>query len=231
MTIALSYSRLSDFRQCRLKFKMKYIDKEPNFQMKEEDKSIHLIRGGNVHKQLEQYVLAKLAGTPMTSYMQEVKQTAPVIDKIMENYGVMPENQVAVDKDFNKVSWFSKKAYFRVIFDLIGFGKDLLLVDYKTGKFRDYDPGNATQLGQLHLSALIGFAVWPEYTDCSTVYLYVDHKKSIPYAHIREESFEKMKAILVAEHELVNAETEFAPKQNQFCRWCDATPDQCKYAK
>ena len=47
--MALSYSRLSDFNQCPRKFYLKYVEKAANFQMKQEDKSIHLVRGDNVH--------------------------------------------------------------------------------------------------------------------------------------------------------------------------------------
>ena len=60
--ISLSWSRISDFRQCALKFKLKYIDKVSNMLLKDEDKGPQLIRGSNIHKALDEYVKTKLRG-------------------------------------------------------------------------------------------------------------------------------------------------------------------------
>jgi hypothetical protein len=198
--------------------------------MKDEDKSPHLVRGGNVHKQLENYVIQKLAGETPNPTMPEVVKTAPLIDRIMDNYNVMPENQIAIDENFRRVSWYDKSAYFRTIIDLIGFGKDLLLGDYKTGKFADYS-GSLEELGQLHMSAVVGMALWPEYDECNSLYLYVDHKRTIPCVLNREETFEQMKDNLIKEHELINAEEDFPENRNKYCQWCDATMSQCKHKR
>ena len=227
MTIALSWSRISDYRQCPAKFKLKYIDKASNFQMKDEDKSPALVRGSNIHKQLESYVQQKLNGNPPNVTLPEVLGTIPIIDKIMENYTVMPEKQIAIDVDFNEVSWYSKQAYFRVIYDLIGFGNDLLFIDYKTGKFTDYS-GNINNLGQLHMAALVGMALWPDYEQCNSIYLYVDHKKNIP-CKVQRSDFDHMKEQLQREHMEINEEDVFAPKKNQYCRWCPSTTLQCQF--
>jgi CRISPR/Cas system-associated exonuclease Cas4 (RecB family) len=227
--IALSWSRISDYRQCPHKFDLKYIQKVPNFQMKEEEKSPHLVRGGNVHKQLENYVVKKLKGEIPNVTMPEVLGTIPLIDNIMSNYNVIPENQIAIDENFKITDWYSKTAYFRVIYDLIGFGKSLLLVDYKTGKLSDYS-GSMDELGQLHFSALIGMSLWPEYDRCDTVYLYVDHKKPVKISFDRSD-LEPMKEKLIEEHRLINEEQEFKPTRNQFCKWCDSTRQQCINSK
>ena len=55
MAIALSWSRLSDYLQCPLKFKLKYLTKE--FPPEDFEKSVHLVKGAQYHKQLEDYVL------------------------------------------------------------------------------------------------------------------------------------------------------------------------------
>lgn len=77
---ALSHSRLSDFNQCPLKFKLKYIDKAVNFQM-DATKSPHLVRGGNVHKALENYIIKVNAGEQniSESSLPEVEATKPFI--------------------------------------------------------------------------------------------------------------------------------------------------------
>jgi hypothetical protein len=225
--MALSWSRISDYRLCPAKFKKKYIEKLPNFQLKDEDKSPHLVRGGNVHKQLEKYVIQKLCGEVPEPTMPEVIKTAPLIDKIMENYNVLPENQIAIDEYFNRVSWYDKNAYFRVIYDLIGFGKDLLLGDYKTGKFADYS-GSLDEMGQLHMAGVVGMALWPEYDECSSLYIYVDHRRTVPCTFSRKDSFDRMKENLIKEHENINSDEDFLEKKNKYCGWCEATHEQCK---
>lgn len=224
--IALSWSRISDYRQCPRKFYLKYLEKAPNFQLKDEDKSPQLVRGGNIHKGLERYVIERLNGKSPVLTTPEIIATAPLIDRIMENYSVHPERQIAIDSNFKEVSWYAKDAWFRVIYDLIGFGNDLLLGDYKTGKFSDYS-GSMNELGQLHLSALVGFSLWPEYEDCSTLYIYVDHKKTIPCQFKRNDSFKIMQDKLVAEHAVINSDIDFLEKKNPYCKWCEGTAEQC----
>jgi len=226
--IALSYSRISDYRQCPGKFKLKYLDKAPNFQIKDEDKSPALVRGGNIHKSLENYVISKLNGTEYNVTMPEVMGTTPLIDKIMDNYNVMPEKQIAIDENFKEVSWFAKNAYFRVILDLIGFGNDLFLGDYKTGKLTDYI-GTDDKLGQLHMSALVGLSLWEEYESCTSVYIYVDHKIPVPIKVVRDD-IKQMKEALIREHYEINSDIVFACKKNQYCKWCPATKSQCSFA-
>lgn len=68
--IALSWSRLSDYQQCPLKFKLKYIEKDKMFK-EDESQSPHLVRGSNVHKALENYVVQKQSNGEM-----EVKITS-----------------------------------------------------------------------------------------------------------------------------------------------------------
>ena len=227
--IALSWSRISDFRQCPAKFKFKYIDKATNFQLKDEQKSPALVRGGNIHAQLDNYVKAKKKNEIVTITLPEVLATTKLVDQIMDQYQVEPEHQIAIDENFKVVSWYDKQAYFRVIYDLIGFGTDLFLGDFKTGKFADYN-GSIKCMGQLHLSALVGLSLWTDYELCTTAYIFVDHKRCIPWKHKRSD-LPEMKDRLIAEHQLINAEEEFAPKQNQYCKWCQATREQCVYSK
>lgn len=227
--IALSYSRISDYRQCPHKFRLKYIDKVPNFQLKDEDKSPALVRGGNIHKDLERYVTMKREGVVYEPTLPEVIGATPLIDMLYANYNLYPERQIAIDENFKEVSWYDKNAYFRVIYDLVGFGNDLFLGDYKTGKMTDYS-GSMSELGQLHMSAVVGMSLWSEYSECSTVYIYVDHKKTIP-VKFKQESLDPMKEKLQIEHDIINCDVNFMEKRNQYCKWCEATKDQCIHSK
>lgn len=232
MGIALSHSRLSDYNQCPLKFKLKYLDKSPKFK-EDESKSPHLVRGSNVHKALENYVVQKTAPgmeVKITS-LPEVESTKPFVDRFLENYDVViPETQIAIDKNWQRVEWFSKDAYYRVIYDLIALRKtDIQIVDYKTGKFRDYDTGPSGK-GQLHLSGAIGLYLWPDVPEVITTYAYVDHRKTIPKKFVQEDKVE-LRAHFDAEYEKVNSDDKFKPTVNEFCKWCPATRDDCPYSR
>lgn len=231
MVMALSHSRLSDFNQCPLKFKLKYIDKAKNMLIDDNNKSVHLVRGQNVHKALENYVVKRKAGAaPNLEYsknLPEVNSTVPLIEKYINAFGIAnvhPERQICVDANWADDEWFSKKAYYRAIFDLISISQDTAVIsDYKTGKFTDYTPDSG--YGQLELSAAIALSIW-DVEAVNTEYLYVDHKKAVVKTYGQND---KIRLIEHFDSELVkvNEEKDFDPKKNQHCRWCDATKDQC----
>ncbi len=231
MTIALSWSRISDWRQCGRKFDLKYIKKAPNFK-EDASKSVHLVRGGNVHKALENYVIKVKSGEqgiPVSS-LPEVESTKPFLSSLFLRYQLHPEMQIAIDKDFKQVDWFASNAWFRTILDLIGFGGNLFIGDYKTGKLSDYS-GTLEQPGQLHLSSLVAMALWPEFNEVDNRYIYVDHRKTIKLVLNRDNHFERLKESLIKEHEAINADLVLAPKRNQYCGFCQAMPDQCEHSK
>src|SRR5574340_274288 len=232
MVVALSWSRISDYRQCPHKYGLKYVEKAPNFKEDESTKSPHLIRGSNVHKALENYVIKRKAGEQgiPASSLPEVESTKPFIDGLFNSYQLHPEMQIAVDDKFKQVDWFSRDASFRVIFDLIGFGHNLLIGDYKTGKLSDYS-GTMAQPGQLHMSTLIAMALWPQFEEADNRYIYVDHRRTIKLVLNRTNHFEPLKEKLIEEHAAINADIVFTPKKNQYCCYCAATPAQCQNSK
>lgn len=230
--IALSHSRLSDFNQCPRKFKLKYLDKAPNMNIDDASKNVHLVRGQNVHKALEKYVIRRNAGEQniAPSSLPEVENTVPYLSKLY-NAGMqlIPEQQISVDSDYKAVDWFSKQSYWRAIFDLISLGPSTASIDdYKTGKFKEYDAG-PSGYGQLHLSALIGLSLMPQIEVLTAKYLYVDHKKTIEYKFTQND-LPKLRSHFDAEHMKVNNEANFDPKKNQYCSYCDATKAQCPYS-
>jgi CRISPR/Cas system-associated exonuclease Cas4 (RecB family) len=224
--IALSHSRLSDYNQCPRKFQLKYIEKA----FPQEDGSPHLVRGSNVHKALETYIIKKKCkeeNIPPSS-LNEVESTKPLIDNLFNIYGdVDPEAQVAVNDRWQKVEWFGKDAYYRCIIDLIAKNEsDALIGDFKTGKIRDYDGWG----GQLHLTATVILNVFPSLEKITMAYLYVDHKKTYQEVFTRAD-LPKLTAHFEEEHDKVNADTEFKPTVNEFCKWCPATKAQCPFSR
>ena len=231
MTIALSHSRLSDFNQCPLKFKLKYIDKNPIFK-EESGSNPHLVYGTNVHGKLEDYVVQRTTGQEVKiTSLAAVESTKPFIDRFIDNYTtVIPETQIAIDKNWNRVEWFSRDAYYRVIMDLIAIRpSDVAVIDYKTGKIRDYDGGPSGK-GQLHLSGAVSLALWPDIPEVNTVYAYVDHKQTIAKKFVQSDKQELIEHF-DAEHRKVNEEKHFKPTVNEWCKWCPATRADCPYSR
>lgn len=229
--IALSWSRISTYRQCPLKFKLEYLDKAPNFAF-DGDQNPYFIRGKNVHAALEKYVIDKLSGVATKkSSLSEVEDTKPFIDRFLAAYDtIKPESQIAMNSNWQEVSWFAKDAYMRAIFDLIALRKgDGQIVDYKTGKYRHYE-GDAKSPGQLHLSAAIALTLYPEVDTIRTVYAFVDHKKTIVQTFTQDDR-ELLVTHFKNEHILINEDTTFKPKVNQYCKYCPATKEQCPYSK
>lgn len=234
MRLALSHSRLNDFQQCPRKFYLKYIEKAKNFQIDDSNKSIHLVRGNNVHKALENYVIARKNGIPpeelISKNLPEVESTKPLIEKYISAFGidnVHPEKKVCISDEWRSLEWFSKQAFYRGIFDLICLSQKAALVgDYKTGKFTDYTPPSG--FGQLELSAAIALSIY-DVEEVAVTYLYVDHKQQINKTYTQKDRI-KLVEHFQDQHDKVNEEKAFDPTKNKFCKWCDATKEQCKFA-
>lgn len=228
---ALSHSRLSDFNQCPRKFYLKYFEKAPNFQIDQANKSVHLVRGDNVHKALEKYVIQRKDGKTQEEIgitsLSEVEGTKPLIEKYIAIFGidnVHPEAQVSIDDAWRKVTWFDKASYYRAIIDFTGFAEDTALaVDWKTGKFREYTPADG--YGQLELTSAIGLSIF-DVEQFKTSYVYVDHKQIVSKSYTQNDR-DRLVSHFIAEHDKVNAEVNYDPKPNEFCTWCEATKAQC----
>jgi len=230
--LALSHSRLNDYQTCPLKFRLKYIDKLPIFSI-DMDKAPHLVRGSNIHEALEKYVIKRSAGQKeIRVSMPEVIKTIPFIDKLYAAFSqIDPEAQIAVDKNWNPCDWFGAEAYYRAIFDCIcrsKDGKSVLIVDWKTGKVRDYTTLDG--YGQLALAACIALSLFPNCEEVSTMYVYVDWGKTVHKTYKRDR-LEELRAHYDAQSVNVNADEEFPAKSNQFCKWCECSKDECQFSR
>lgn len=235
--IALSWSRLSTYTQCPRKFHLQFISKS----FKEEEKSIHLIKGEQLHKQLEDYVIAKNGGASMPlGFSPEVKETLPYVDKLFTLYkGVYPEAQIAATKEWKPTEWFGKDAGWRAIWDVAGLSPQTCFIgDYKSGKIYPYGEG----YGQLHLSAVIALERFQDVPEVTAAYIYIEHKKVTPIKVVREpgqiDSTGKPIAHLAevrdhfdSEFEKVQMEKNWDPTPNEFCKWCQATKAQCQFSR
>lgn len=223
--IALSWSRLTTFQQCPRKFHLQFISKS----FKEEEKSIHLIKGEQLHKQLEDYVIAKNGGAPMPlGFSPEVRETLPYVDKLFSLYNsVHPEAQVACNIDWKPVEWFDKSTAWRAIWDVVGLRPQTCFIgDYKSGRIYPYGQG----FGQLHLSAVVALERFQDVPEVNAAYIYVEHKKVTPIKVTREQLSE-VRDHFNKEFEKVQMEKTWDPTPNEFCKYCQATKAQCQFSR
>ena len=223
--IALSWSRLSTYKQCPLKFHLQFISKS----FKEEEKSIHLIKGEQLHKQLEDYVIAKNGGAAMPlGFSPEVRETLPYVDKLFSLYEqVHPEAQIACTADWKPTEWFSKDAGWRAIWDVVGLSPQTCFIgDYKSGRIYPYGDG----YGQLHLSAVIALERFDTVPVVNAAYIYIEHRKVTPIRVTRKE-LPQVQDHFDKEFEKVQMEKNWDPTPNEYCKYCQATRAQCKFSR
>lgn len=223
--ISLSWSRLNTYQQCPQKFHLQFISKS----FPEEEKSIHLVKGEQLHKQLEDYVIAKNGGGAMPlGFTPEIRETLPYVDKLYSVYDqVYPEAQVSCGMDWKPVEWFDRKSKYRAIWDVVGLRPDACYIgDYKSGKIYPY----GATYGQLHLSAAIALHRFPEIPEVTGAYIYIEHKK-ITSIKVTREELPKVQDHFDNLFDVVQKETKWDPTPNEFCKWCPATKAQCKFSR
>ena len=236
--IALSWSRLNTFMQCPLKFHLTFISKS----FPAEQESIHLIKGQQLHKQMEEYIIAKNGGGTMPlGFSPEVKDTIPYADKLFNLYqSVHPEAQIACDIDWKPAEWFGKNVAWRAIWDVVGLSTLTCFIgDWKSGKIYPYGEG----YGQLHLSSAIAMNRFVDVPEVTSAYIYMEHKKITPIRVTRQPTNEigadgkpvaHLQAVMEyfnSKFEEVQKETKWDPKPNPNCQWCAATKAQCKFSR
>jgi hypothetical protein len=235
--IALSWSRLSTFMQCPRKFHLSYISKS----FKEEEKSIHLVKGEQLHKQMEDYIIATNGQATMPlGFSPEVRQTLPYVDSLYKMFdAIHPEAQVACDINWQPQEWFGKDVAWRSIWDATALRPDTcFIVDWKSGKVYPYGDG----FGQLHLSAIMALEKWPGLVDVRAAYVYLEHKVVTPIRVAREPGvvgkdgkpvahLKEVKQFFENWFDKVQMEKAYEPIVNENCKWCPATKAQCKYSR
>lgn len=243
--IALSWSRLSTFQQCPKKFYLQFISKS----FPEEEKSIHLVKGEQLHKQMEDYVLAKNGQATMPlGFSPEVKQSLPYVDKLYTIYDqIFPEAQIACTPDWKPAEWFGKDVGWRAIWDVTGLRTNTCFIgDWKSGKVypmnKTTNPDGSRSFGQLHLSSVIGLMRWNELPEIISAYVYLEHKVVQTVKVTREKTdqllngepvphLEEVRAFFDREFERVQMEKNFEPIANENCKWCPATRAQCRMSR
>lgn len=217
--IAWSYSRLSDFENCRLLFKNKYITKTIKFVP-----NAATDRGADIHDKLERNVTKAKYKKPQT-FLEEgpISNAAPLIDWFVGNHRILfIEQQLAFTEGMQPTGYFDKNVWLRCVVDLAGiFGPDgtpqsLTIFDWKTGQYRPNDD-------QVTLYNVCGMAHWPYTTHSTSTLIFVDHKKnSKPVTTKRADMDYVMEGYRerVEEMQIAVKRGIFDPSPCFHCGWC-----------
>ena len=238
MAIALSWSRVSDWQQCHRQFFLRYVAKA--FPQEDASKSIHLVKGAEMHKQMENYTYAKInkKEAAVTQASPACRDAFGIVDRVHANFAeIWPERQVAVTYDFKPTEWFGADVAWRSIWDFSGINRrsagnrgHALIIDWKTGKVTDYDGGEP---GQLHLAAAMAIPVY-DVDDVYVFYAFLEHKVRVPATPLKitaEGDYQPVKGYFNQIYDRVNEEKEWKPEVNPYCNYCPATKAQCQFSR
>ena len=199
-----SYSTYKTWKTCPRKVKLSKIDgiKEPGSPATE--------RGEAIHKEAELYIAEHQTIMP-----ESLKSLAAQFQELWERGAeVHPEEEWAVNRDWQFTGWDAKDTWLRAKLDAYYVeGSTLTLIDYKTGKVY---PDHA---GQVALYALLGFLKFNHVETVNVQLWYLDQ------GFIKEDSFdlEEVPDMLKQwEYAVANmlVDEEFAPRPGPYCRWC-----------
>lgn len=202
-----SYTSWSLFNQCPLKYKLQYIDG------KREPPSKALLRGREVHDLLDGVLVN--ASAKGKEYPVEVaalhERTAMRLDDIIDSDDYVNERRVELQRDWTvgPAKWMVAKV------DVSYAPREdvCCIVDWKTGR----SPLAKYRLqGELYVAAAV--AVWdrPYYSTC---FLNVDTGETDGTVFTRQAARD-LQPVWKDRFHAVEAETEFEPKVNEYCKWC-----------
>lgn len=221
---AWSYSRYADYRQCPLRFKLKYIDKLP------EPGSPQMQRGGDIHKEGE--IFLKTPTGKGGKLRMEVPESYQYFkDEMKQLRGLDPlvEQQWGFTREWTPTSWFGSATWLRIVCDVVvKYDDDTVdLIDFKTG--RKYD----TNEEQVELFSCAPFMKWPEVNHVTTRLWYLDQPKDneVIREYTRDE-FEGIRAGWEKKIVPLFKDKRFAPTPNDKCKWCNfrkAAGGPCKF--
>lgn len=219
---AWSFSRLADFEQCKLRAKLKYIDRIPEPERPlPPGKTEHANdRGTRIHLAAELFVQGKGELIP------ELKTFALELQNLRERFArgeVSLEGEWAVNKDWAPVAWGSRDAWARIKLDAFvrTSPTHAIVVDYKTGKKFGNEIKHAEQMQLYQLAA---FLRYPELAIIDVELWYTDQDDLTHMRYSRDQGMRFFQNFNRRGVEITSA-TEFPPSPNIFsCKWCPYGP-------
>lgn len=217
---AWSYSRLSQWETCPAQFKYKHIDK-----LKEEQ-SPAMARGDKIHKAAAAWLTA--APESLAPPIELAKfarlfgqlRAIPAEDRFVEQ-------QWGFNAKWRPTGWFGADTWLRVVLDAGVVYPDGTadVIDHKTGK------KYGSNQDQMQLFALATFCRFPHVSEVMTRLWYLDSGDE-EVAEFKQEDRSTMVADWEKRVAPLFADTVFAPRPNEKCRWCSFAKSKngpCKF--
>lgn len=200
--MAFSYSAIKLYEQCPSKYKFSRIDRIP------EPSGDAASRGTLIHAELEHLINGELQ-----TMTDDVKHMLPKITAWVE-CKARPEMQFAVDDQWSEVEYSSPGAMLRGVIDLyLEDGDTATVIDFKTGKDRDYSD-------QVTVYAAVILGSKPHINQVKIAIEFVDLKKTTSYATITRDQLDELKASIVRRMDIIGTDHIFAPNPSFLCRFC-----------
>ncbi len=218
-----SYSKLIDFEQCKLRYKLKHIDRVP------EEKHEAADRGTAIHTLAENFVIGKIKSLP-TELLKFSDDFLAL--RARHNEGLVSnEGEWGFDKHWiptnYKTAWLRMKAD-SVYFNRVGKPTEAVVIDYKTGKKwgNELKHGEQTQLYSL-ATALRN----PTVKTIVAELWYLDKDDLTTVTYNREQALGLLKPFdkRAARIDKAHSTGVFEPNPNEYtCQWCSYGPNKGK---
>lgn len=213
-----SFSRYQVYRQCPLKAKLQFIDK---IQAPDEEALRH---GREVHEACEKFIKGG-SPTPPTTYpparrlLLKARREAKKL--------ILPaivEETWALTRDWQMTRWDDwAKCWLRIRLDVAYFyqhqepGDTLVLIDWKTGKFR---PGSEDYEEQGSLYALGAFLLYPDIQEVRVQFVFLDAKHVLYLPVFTQNDVPALKTRWERNVAPMMTDLTFDPRPTNLCQWC-----------
>lgn len=223
--MAWSYSKLLDFEQCKLQYKLKHVDRLP------EEKSPAADRGTAIHQMAEDFVVGTSKSLP--TELLKFSDDFCALRTRYSNGLVDVEQEWGMDRDWQPTNY--KTAWLRMKADAVAYNErrtEAIVIDFKTGrKF-----GNEIKHGnQLQLYALASAIRMPTIKSLVLELWYLDKDELTSNKFTREQAISFVKQFDKRAKRIDHAHKTgvFEPSPNQIsCQWCPYGPqkgNQCPH--
>lgn len=198
-----SYSSMKLYEQCPSKYKFYKIDKLPDSSGPAAE------RGKVIHSEIESYL-----NKETENLSDETKSLQEQLDSF-RSIGAQSEVEFAVDHYWNKIDFNHAFAMFRGIIDVLHVdGDSAMIVDWKTGKIRDYED-------QLNVYATVILSIMPTVQVVNLFIQYVDTPKLVKYASVSRKDLTFWQERLATRLKAIETDTIHAANPSWLCRYCN----------
>ena len=224
-----SHSRLVDFEQCKLRAKLKYLDKipEPPRPLPPGKGEQARDRGIRVHEGAELYVRG---GVELLPELDKFEPEFKALRELFKKGKVSLEGEWAYDNQWMPTAWASESAWLRLKIDALVTMRPehMVLVDYKTGR-RQYNEMKHAEQGQLY--QLATFMRYPKVDKITVEFWYTDQDEITTVIYTRSQGMRFLRTYSQRGSALTSC-VEFPPNPTQWsCRWCPYGPKGTGHCK